>query len=136
MKRKEKSGKLVILIILPIIISFLSMIYKSLWLIAVAVLVMFVLVGILPYCRKHENLWVFIITALSALPINWFLFMKYTILRYYLCGGEDGIISKMVIFEYMLILMGVEQVILGLIARFIWRKQYKLYIPVDKMDED
>ena len=44
----------------------------------------------------------------------------------------DGILTKVVIVGDMMVLTGVEEIILGLLTRMLWRKQYKLYIPVDE----
>lgn len=128
-KRNRLSG----LTVLPIVISIASAHYKVLWLIPVAVLSMFVLVGTLPFCRKRENLWMFVLTAFCSIPVNWFLLTNFEIWKNVLySGGESRILTKIVIVEYMMVLTGVEEIILGLLTRMLWRKQYKLYIPVDE----
>lgn len=128
-KRNRLSG----LTVLPIVISIASAHYKMLWLIPVAVLSMFVLVGTLPFCRKRENLWMFVLTAFCSIPVNWFLLTNFEIWKNVLySGGESRILTKIVIVEYMMVLTGVEEIIFGLLTRMLWRKQYKLYIPVDE----
>ena len=128
-KRNRLSG----LAVLPIVISIVSAHYKMLWLIPVAVISMFVLVGTLPFCRKRENLWMFVLTAFCSIPVNWFLLTNFEIWKNVLySGGENRILTKIVIVEYMMVLTGVEEIILGLLTRMLWRKQYKLYIPVDE----
>lgn len=128
-KRNRLSG----LTVLPIVISIASAHYKMLWLIPVAVLSMFILVGTLPFCRKRENLWMFVLTAFCSIPVNWFLLTNFEIWKNVLySGGESRILTKIVIVEYMMVLTGVEEIILGLLTRMLWRKQYKLYIPVDE----
>ena len=128
-KRNRLSG----LTVLPIVISIASAHYKMLWLISVAVISMFVLVGTLPFCRKRENLWMFVLTAFCSIPVNWFLLTNFEIWKNVLySGGENRILTKIVIVEYMMVLTGVEEIILGLLTRMLWRKQYKLYIPVDE----
>nr|WP_295305998.1 hypothetical protein [uncultured Blautia sp.] len=128
-KRNRLSG----LTVLPIVISIASAHYKMLWLIPVAVISMFVLVGTLPFCRKRENLWMFVLTAFCSIPVNWFLLTNFEIWKNVLySGGENRILTKIVIVEYMMVLTGVEEIILGLLTRMLWRKQYKLYIPVDE----
>lgn len=128
-KRNRLSG----LTVLPIVISIASAHYKMLWLIPVAVLSMFVLMGTLPFCRKRENLWMFVLTAFCSIPVNWFLLTNFEIWKNVLySGGESRILTKIVIVEYMMVLTGVEEIILGLLTRMLWRKQYKLYIPVDE----
>ena len=132
-KRNRLSG----LTVLPIVISIASAHYKMLWLIPVAVISMFVLVGTLPFCRKRENLWMFVLTAFCSIPVNWFLLTNFEIWKNVLySGGENRILTKIVIVEYMMVLTGVEEIILGLLTRMLWRKQYKLYIPVDEEEEE
>ena len=99
-KRNRLSG----LTVLPIVISIASAHYKMLWLIPVAVLSMFVLVGTLPFCRKHENLWMFVLTAFCSIPVNWFLLTNFEIWKNVLySGGESRILTKIVIVEYMMV---------------------------------
>lgn len=129
----RKRNRLFGLTVLPIVISIASAHYKMLWLIPVAVISMFVLVGTLPFCRKRENLWMFVLTAFCSIPVNWFLLTNFEIWKNVLySGGENRILTKIVIVEYMMVLTGVEEIILGLLTRMLWRKQYKLYIPVDE----
>lgn len=130
-KRNQLSG----LMILPIVISIMSAYYKSLWLISVSVVSMFALVGIIPVCRKHENLWMFVLTAFCSIPINWFLLTYFDVWKDYLYSGSGNITAKIVIVEYMIVLMGVEENVIGLITRIIWKRQYKLYIPVEGEEE-
>ena len=115
MRKKRKSEKLAGLMAIPVGFSFLSVIFQSLWLIPVAVFTMFFLVGTLPFCRKHENLWIFILTSLSALPVNGFLLVKFNVLKIYMFGGSE-IIHVLIIIEYILILIGTEQIVFGLMA--------------------
>ena len=51
-------------------------------------------------------------------------------------ANSNVILLKLSILENILTFMGVEQIVFGLIARFIWRKQYRLYIPVEIEEED
>lgn len=132
MKRRER---LVGFAILPLIVSILSAYYKLLWLVPVVVVLMFVLVAMLPFCRKHENLWIFVLTAFCALPINWLIIIKFDAWMDYLYIGYGNISYFLVIVEYMMILTGLEEIIFGIVTRYIWKKQYKLYIPVDDEDE-
>lgn len=129
----RKGNRLSGLAVLPIAISIISAHYKLLWLIPVVIISMFVFVGTMPFCRKRENLWMFVLTAFCSIPVNWFLLTNFEIWKNVLySGGENRILTKIVIVEYMMVLTGVEEIILGLLTRMLWRKQYKLYIPVDE----
>lgn len=129
----RKGNRLSGLAVLPIAISIISAHYKLLWLIPVVIISMFVFVGTMPFCRKRENLWMFVLTAFCSMPVNWFFLTNFEIWKNVLYSGEgNSILTLIVIIEYAMVLTGVEEIILGLVTRFLWRKQYKLYIPVDE----
>ena len=119
------------LIILPMLTSILSVYYKALWLIPVVVILIFVLIGIMPICRKNENLWMFVLTGFCSIPVNVFLLTKFNVWMDYLYKGSGKIHMIALIIGYTIVLTGMEEIVLGLITRVLWKKQCKLYIPVD-----
>lgn len=130
----KKKSRLSVFVLLPILISILSAYYEVLWLIPVVVTLMFVLVGTIPFCRKNENLWMFVLTGLCSIPVNWFLLTKFNMWMY-LYSDSGKIITTLIIIQYMISLTGLEEVVLGLFTRILWKKQYRLYIPVDVEEE-
>ena len=135
-KKKRNKSYTSLFILMPVVIAFLAMIFKAVWLIPAVGISMFLIVWRVPVCKRHENLWIFILTAISAVPANWLLLTRFPVLEYYLSANSNVILSKLSILENILTFMGVEQIVFGLIARFIWRKQYRLYIPVEIEEED
>ena len=131
MKRKNGFAGLAVL---PIVTAVVAAFCKALWLIPVTVVLMFGLVAALPCCKKHENLWMFVLTGVCSIPINWCILSKFDVLIEYLYSDVD-IIMQMEIIEYMLVLTGVEEIVIGLVTRLLWKKQYKLYIQL-KEDEE
>lgn len=130
----KKKSRLSVFVLLPILISILSAYYEVLWLIPVVVILMFVLVGTIPFCRKNENLWMFVLTGFCSIPVNWFLLTKFNMWMY-LYSDSGKIITTLIIIQYMIALTGLEEVVLGLFTRILWKKQYRLYIPVDVEEE-
>ena len=131
MKKKSRISGFVIL---PMLLSIVSAYYEVLWLIPVVVILMFVLVGTISFCRKNENLWMFVLTGFCSIPVNWFLLTKFNMWMY-LYSDSGKIITTLVIIQYIIALTGLEEVVLGLFTRILWKKQYRLYIPVDVEEE-
>ena len=119
------------LIILPMLTSILSVYYNALWLIPVVVILIFMLIGTMPICRKNENLWMFVLTGFCSIPINVFLLTKFNVLMDYLYNGSGKVHMIVLIIGYTIVLAGMEELVLGLLTRVLWKKQCKLYIPVD-----
>lgn len=119
------------LIILPMLTSILSVYYNALWLIPVVVILIFMLIGTMPICRKNENLWMFVLTGFCSIPINVFLLTKFNVWMDYLYNGSGKVHMIVLIIGYTIVLTGMEELVLGLLTRVLWKKQCKLYIPVD-----
>lgn len=131
----KKKSRLFGLALLPMLISILSAYYEALWLIPVVVILMFALVGTMPFCRKNENLWMFVLTGFCSIPVNWFLLTKFNVWMDYIYSDVGNIITIIVIIEHMIVLTGLEEIVLGLFTRIVWKKQYKLYIPVESEEK-
>ena len=53
----------------------------------------------------------------------------------YIYSDVGNIITIIVIIEHMIVLTGLEEIVLGLFTRIVWKKQYKLYIPVESEEK-
>ncbi len=125
-----KYKKFGILLALPAILGMIATYFRILVLIPIIIVLMFVLVAVVPFTRKHESLWLFLICAVSSIPLNLFFLREYTGWKYFLCVNPNvKLFSVLATIEAMLILTSVEEVIVGFIGRLIWRRQYKLSIP-------
>lgn len=113
----------------PLVLAITAAHYKSLWLIPATVLLMFLLVSVLPFARKRENLWLFVLCAVCSIPINLFLLKEYPQWREYIFCGESGILNILSLLEMTLICTSVEEVIVALVGRKIWKRQYALMLP-------
>ena len=104
-----------------LVISYIK--HSTIWIIGTA-LSLFVLVALLPFCHRRENLWMFIFVAIFGLPINIYLSKECTPLLF---GDDSGIelfcYSALVFF----VLFSIEEIAFATITRIIWRGQYKLF---------
>lgn len=104
----------------------ISIIAVRLWcwpLALIALVGVFIIVAILPLFRRRESLWIFFFVLLTVTPINLaaidvfldsFLFEDSFLLT--------NIIRGSLIFT---IALSIEELACGLVARMIWKKQYK-----------
>lgn len=90
-----------------------------------SVILSFLYVAICPFCRKRESLWLFVISALNMIPFNILVCNAAHLLACYLLSlGKLGAIT--LYFMIYIILFCVEEVFIGIMGRFIWRRQYAL----------
>lgn len=126
MKQINISG---VLIVVPVFMALGSVYFKSIWLVVATVFSIFITVAVLPFCHKRENLWLFILYGICAIPINIFFLMKYPELKDLICNLDTDITDCLSLLQFILIATGVEEVVISLIGRKLWKRQYALYIP-------
>lgn len=97
--------------------------HSPVWIIGTA-LSLFVLVALLPFCHRRENLWMFIFVAVFGLPINIYLSKEYTPLVF-----RDDSVIELIFYSALVffVLFSVEEIIFATITRIIWRRQCKLF---------
>lgn len=124
--KKKNNVNLIIFILtvaLPTTLSVLATCYKSIILLIITILLMLSMLAI-PIFKHRENLWMFIITSFATIPIN--ILLVKTISKS-VAFNYEGIFTY--IFEGFVVysvLFAIEQIILGIITRFFYRRQYKL----------
>lgn len=76
-------------------------------------------VGYMPVCRHRENLWIYFLVFLCGIPVNLSLV--------HLWFGNAGMIIRLClsVITY-LIMLSLEELVMGFITFRIWRKQYAL----------
>lgn len=130
----KKKGQEILFLCLPIISAIISSIIweklNILWLLLITIVLIFVAVAVLPFCRKRENLWLFVLSTLSLGPINFFVLREYPMWEYFLYSGDGkGIIYYMWLIELALVATCAESVVIGVVGSILWRRQYRIYIP-------
>ncbi len=108
---------------IPAVFSLIAVL-KHFWLLfAVFILTSFIVVGVAPVCKRRENLWMFISVAVSFIPVNIYLLMLLN--EWDLVSSTSWILGGMQCVLYYGIVFSVEQIVMGVITRAIWKKQYK-----------
>lgn len=108
---------------IPLVISMISVIKQSVLLFGLFVVAHFVVVRIFPAFKHRESIWMFIMVALSSIPINIYILI--------LLNEWGDIFNSWIIvniFRYAMcyiVLLSMEELIMGVITRLIWRRQYK-----------
>lgn len=108
------------------LLSVIAVLTHSAILFAALLLSNFIIVGGVPDFKGHENVWMFIVVAISSIPLN-----IYILALINECGflfGSMFLLGILRCISYYSILFSVEEVIMGVITRMIWRRQYKLFL--------
>ena len=122
LKKSIRPVLIIVLMIMPTLLSVIAAIRLSLLFAALAVISLFFSIWLLPHVKKHESLWMFVLSAISLMPANIRAillilnldFLKSDIFVYQLIKGVF----------YFIVLLSVEEVVLGTITRQIWRHQF------------
>ena len=111
----------VLLPFLPFAISWLAERNGSPFLGIVSILAIYLVVALLPYTKRHENIWIFLLSSIYNIPIN--IRLISTLGREFILEGEVVLLHLMRYVLIYVIVFCVEQIVLGFIARLIWRRQ-------------
>lgn len=110
-----------IAVAVPLTFSVLFVSFKSLHFIVLAVISLFAIIAVMPVFRRHESLWMFVLSAVIFLPEN--LMAVY----YFILEDLYGVVLNEIMgFVAFCILFSAEQIILGVATRILWRRQCRL----------
>lgn len=109
---------------MPALTSGYAAAFYSRGLAILALFLIIIAVAINPICKKHESLWIFVMTSIATIPINTSLAIKYS--RVLMLLYSDNIVGRVVLFLIIYsVLFSVEQTTLGIIGCLIWKRQYE-----------
>ena len=109
--------------VIPLVLSVMFIPDHNWFFLAAAVLSSFLFTGILPACRRRENIWLFVFMSAAVIPAD--IYISVTLIKDLMYSQSEFIqICFMVIFAAAAFNM--VQIIFGVIARMIWNKQYTL----------
>lgn len=112
---------IMILMIIPLAPALFAAARGSvLWLLT-AVALIYILTAKLPFCRKRECLWVFIFAVPVLVPVNLRIFLES---HYILIADYPLWICVMAAIQDITAMLGVETIVLCLLAKIIWKQQY------------
>ena len=109
---------------LPAMLSIVFLVSR-LWLfLLLSILSLFFIVGFVPLFKRRESLYMFILVGATGLPIN----IK---LSYWLVSEEfisSGSLLGNILWIALLccVFFSVEEIVFGVVTRFIWKKQYRI----------
>lgn len=109
---------------IPIALSWVTVHGKSVLLFILFVLAHFIIMGIVPAFRKRENVWMFILVAVTSIPINIFILLQLN--RIDMLFNSLFVLGVLRCVLYYSVLFSIEEIIMGLITRLLWKKQYKI----------
>ena len=107
----------------PFLLSVFTVTRHSVVMLLIYILAHFVILKISPTFKKRENLGMFIIIAFSSIPINVYIFK--TLNDTGLLFDSFFVINILRGVLYYIVLLSVEEVIMGILTRWIWKKQRK-----------
>ena len=108
-------------------LSLIAVLNRSFLLLILIPVLYLALIRITPSFRGHESLWMFILVAVSSIPPNlsvllWmFEHMDFMFDTFFILMVFRAAIGYTVLFS-------IEEVVMGLITRLIWKKQRKLVL--------
>ncbi|HIT08212.1 MAG TPA: hypothetical protein IAB55_03895 [Candidatus Merdivicinus faecavium] len=105
----------------PLLLSAFAAAQKSVLLGCAAAASLFLMVKIMPVWRRRESLGVFLLTALAGVPLNLYGAVQFA--RFALTEEEFFALSLLRGAVCFVVLLCAEEILLGLIARLLWRKQ-------------
>lgn len=123
---KKASAVQLVTALIPVGIAIYYLFSGNWRLLPVTVAAIIAVIAVMPVYRRRESLWIFVITAAASIPVNIrlsILLDKWDIL-------DMGIpFSEYIVALFLcMMLFSVEEIILGVAGRLIWRRQYKIKV--------
>lgn len=122
--KNEMKNKLIVLS--PVMSAVFSWCTDHFLLAVISLIAIYFCISICSLCRKHENLWLFVLTGIAIIPAN--IEISMIACGYFFCPWGDAFVFKLCIFPLAYsILFSIEEILLGIIGRLIWKYQYPVW---------
>ena len=110
--------------LLPISMSIVGAIKHSTIPIMLWPITLLIAVALTPWAKKRENTWMFLLVAVSGIPVNivlirWIFELSIFESHFFLLTLFRGV-------ALYIMLLSAEELILGVVTRMIWKNQYKI----------
>lgn len=116
------------LLFVPLIFAIASVIYRSFPLMFVSLILCILVVAFVPFCNKNESVWIALTLAITMLPINFYLTARYEI--WSLISTSETLFSMILsTFTVAIVLLGIEEVLVGVIGSLVYQNQEVMNIP-------
>lgn len=110
-------------IIFLFFLSFAAVESRSVIVALVAVAAHFIVLKAVPAFKKRENIWVFIFVVFSFVPFN--IYALSTVNSAVSLFSHNFLLGLIECVLYYITLLSMEEIVMGVITRFFWRKQKK-----------
>lgn len=107
---------------IPLVLSSVAVIKNSVALFILFILAHFLILKVIPAFKHYESIGMFVMVMFSYIPVNiYILFVLYDMELLY---GQLAIIVFLKGILFYVILLSIEEIVMGVMTRWIWRKQH------------
>lgn len=117
-------NKGVLTLAIPAVLSLITVLKHSVVLLVLLIISHFIIIKFVPLFKGKENVWMFVFVAISSIPINFYIMLLLN--EWDLLFTSFFALGVLRCILYYLVLFSMEEIIMGITTRVIWRKQYKL----------
>ena len=121
--KMSKRMKTNLILFSPVVVAGFSWIIHQYWLTTIAIIAIYLSIG-LTDASKHASVWLFVLTGISSIPMN--IELTFYASHYFSLLWGDAFVFAMK-FLYVplafVILYSIEQIIVGITGRVLWREQ-------------
>lgn len=117
-------NKGVLTLAIPAVLSLITVLKHSVVLLVLLIISHFIIIKFVPVFKGKENVWMFVFVAISSIPINFYIMLLLN--EWDLLFTSFFALGVLRCILYYLVLFSMEEIIMGITTRVIWRKQYKL----------
>lgn len=111
--------------LIPVIAAWLFPLSGEVFFLIISIIFLFLVVGTVPLFRKRENLWMFLLISAAAPPVN-IMFSYFIVNEEYFSLGYL-LLNVLCVLLFSCIMFSIEQIIFGILARRIWKRQIKIF---------
>lgn len=109
---------------IPFVLSTVVALHPSFFLLPLLILAHLFVMKLVPAFRGRENLWMFLVVSVSSIPLN--IAVLVFLNNQGFISGSFFLLGFTRCLMYYFVLLSVEEVVMGVITRMIWKKQNRL----------
>lgn len=118
-----------IVALVPLLLAVLAVRFYVIWLAAAVPLTIFLTVALMPAARNHQAIWIFLLTAVSTIPLNYvaarkiFFRTNWYLWQHGITLDDGGVLYFLCLVTLASLLLLIEEVIFQVLARVIWQEE-------------
>lgn len=114
---------------IPSVTSFLSLTRQNYTMGIVSLIAIIIFVAAERECRGNENFWLYVLFGVSSIPLNIEIAYRISQVINYIIGYST-LYSCLVFVLLMALLFNLEEILIGIVGRVIWKKQKTIKINI------